>query len=200
MEQAIKRVRVPLLAPSKLNKINGLASACWHSFAHISAFFPSKRQLCASTAVLVASAAFAMPAYAENDLLLMGKSWHFGHSVGAGQTGYDVNQYNWGGGLEHRGDAWHGQWLVGALTYRDTFRQQAYTVYGGYQFTVPISSDISVFATVRAGYLNGSGHHGPGALPSFGITYKRVSLEATYIPPAAKDGYNCIAIFGRIAF
>ncbi len=75
-------------------------------------------------------------AHAETDLLLMGKSWHFGHAVPAGQAGYDVNQYNWGGGLEYRGDAWHGQWLVGGLTYRDTFRQHAYTVYGGYS---PIS-------------------------------------------------------------
>lgn len=139
-------------------------------------------------------------AHAETDLLLMGKSWHFGHEVAPGRAGYDVNQYNWGGGLEYRGDVWHGQWLVGGLTYRDTFRQQAYTVYGGYQFTVPVSTNVSIFATVRAGYLNGSGHHGPGALPSVGITYRRVSLEATYIPPAAKEGYHCVAIFGRIAF
>jgi hypothetical protein len=111
-----------------------------------------------------------------------------------------VNQYNYGGGMEYRRDTWHGQWLVGGLTYRDTFRQQAYTVYGGYQFTVPVSEHVSVFATVRAGYLNGSGHHGPGALPSIGIQYRRVAIEATYIPPAAKDGYNCVAIFGRIAF
>ena len=139
-------------------------------------------------------------AHAETDLLLMGKSWHFGHEVAPGRAGYDVNQYNWGGGLEYRGDAWHGKWLIGGLTYRDTFRQQAYTVYGGYQFTVPVSTNVSIFATVRAGYLNGSGHHGPGALPSVGITYRRVSLEATYIPPAAKEGYHCVAIFGRIAF
>lgn len=150
----------------------------------------------AASALLV----LAGSVHAETDLLLMGKSWHFGHEVAAGHVGYDVNQYNWGGGLEYRGDAWHGQWLVGGLTYRDTFRQQAYTVYGGYQFTVPVSTNVSLFATVRAGYLNGSGHHGPGALPSVGITYKRVSLEATYIPPAAKDGYNCIAIFGRVSF
>jgi hypothetical protein len=154
-----------------------------------------KRLIIAITLSVLSASSFA-----EVDGLLLGKSYHFGHSVPAAKVGYDVNQYNWGGGLEYRGDAWHGQWLVGGLTYRDTFRQQAYTVYGGYQFTVPVSRDVSVFATVRAGYLNGSGHHGPGALPSFGITYKRVSLEATYIPPAAKDGYNCIAIFGRISF
>lgn len=158
------------------------------------------RSLIAKAFLALVPAMICGSAHAETDLLLMGKSWHFGHEVAAGHAGYDVNQYNWGGGLEYRGDAWHGQWMVGALTYRDTFRQQAYTVYGGYQFAVPVSTNVSLFATVRAGYLNGSGHHGPGALPSVGITYKRISLEATYIPPAAKDGYHCIAIFGRVAF
>lgn len=154
----------------------------------------AKAFLCAIPALLCASA------HAEVDAVLLGKSWHFGHKTTPGQPGYDVNQYNWGGGLEYRAPAWHGQWIAGGMTYRDTFRQQAYTVYGGYQFTAPLSANVSVFAALRAGYLNGSGHHGPGALPSFGVTYKRVSIEATYIPPAAKDGYNCIAIFGRIAF
>jgi len=85
-------------------------------------------------------------------------------------------------------------------TYRDTFRQQAYALYGGYQYSVPLTDHLSALVSLRAGYLNGSGWHGPGALPSFGLTYRRVSLEAVYIPPAAKDGYNCIAVFGRIAF
>jgi hypothetical protein len=155
-----------------------------------------KKKLAAALAV----AAFSASAHAEIDAVLMGKSWHFGHKLAPGQVGYDVNQYNWGGGLEYRHDAWHGQWLAGGMTYRDSFRQQAYTVYGGYQFTEPLTDHLSVFAAVRAGYLNGSGWHGPGALPSFGITYRRVSLEAVYIPPAVKDGYNCIAVFGRVAF
>jgi hypothetical protein len=139
-------------------------------------------------------------AHAETDLVLLGKSWHMGHEVPAGDVGYNVNQYNWGAGLEYRQDMWHGQWMVGGLTYRDTFRKQAYTLYGGYQFTVPVSDNWSVFASVRAGYVNGSGHHGPGALPSIGVRYRRVSVEAVYIPPAEKQGYNCIAVFGRIAF
>lgn len=154
-----------------------------------------KKTLLAALIALAASSA-----HAETDLLILGKSWHFGHNVPAGEVGYNVNQYNWGAGLEQRGDAWHGQWMVGGLTYRDTFRQQAYALYAGYQFTMPITANFSAFAAIRAGYVNGSGHHGPGALPSVGFTYKRVSLEATYIPPAAKEGYNCIAIFGRISF
>jgi len=137
------------------------------------------------------------PAHAETDIVLMGKSWHFGHEVPAGQAGYNVNQYNLGGGLEYRFDGTG--FFIGGLTYHDTFRQQAYALYGGYQYTYHISDNLSAFTAIRAGYLNGSGHHGPGALPSVGITYKRVSLEAVYIPPK-RGGYNCIAIFGRVAF
>ena len=153
-----------------------------------------------STALAAVIALSCASAHAETDLILLGKSWHFGHEVPAGAVGYNVNQYNYGAGLEYRAPTWHGQWMVGGLTYRDTFRQQAYTIYGGYQFTMPVTDNWSVFATVRAGYINGSGHHGPGALPSVGITYKRVSIDATYIPPAAKEGYHCVAVFARIAF
>lgn len=153
-----------------------------------------------STLVVIIALLMSISAHAETDVIALGKSWHFGHQVPAGQAGYNVNQYNWGGGLEYRGDTWHGQWMVGGLTYRDTFRQQAYTIYAGYQFTVPLTDNLSAFAAIRAGYLNGSGWHGPGALPSIGMRYRRVSVEATYIPPAAKEGYNCIAVFGRIAF
>src|SRR5690242_8167059 len=108
----------------------------------------------------------------EVDALVLGHSWHFSHEGG----GYSPNGWNWGGGLEYRRDTWHGQWIAGGMQYRDSFRQHAYAVYGGYQFTQPIGP-INVFAAVRAGYLNGSGHHGPGALPSVGIEYKRVALE-----------------------
>lgn len=149
---------------------------------------------------LIAAALAALlscSAHAETDLVLMGKSWHFGHQVPAGEAGYNVNQYNWGGGLEYRFDGTG--WFAGGLTYRDTFRQQAYAVYGGYQATLKLTSNLSAFAAIRAGYLNGSGWHGPGALPSVGLTYKRVSVEAVYIPPA-RNGYNCLAVFGRIAF
>ena len=154
-----------------------------------------KRKIAVLLGVLLCA---APAAHAETDLVLMGKSWHFGHDTPAGTAGYDVNQYNWGGGLEYRFSP--SGWFAGGLTYRDTFRQQAYAVYGGYQYSVPLASHLSAFVSLRAGYLNGSGWHGPGALPSIGITYRRVSLEAVYIPPAAKDGYNCIAVFGRISF
>ena len=61
-------------------------------------------------------------AHAETDLVLLGKSWHFGHQIAPGDIGYNVNQYNWGAGLEYRFDGTG--WFAGGLTYRDTFRQQ----------------------------------------------------------------------------
>ncbi|MDQ7975909.1 hypothetical protein QYH69_01435 [Paraburkholderia sp. SARCC-3016] len=154
--------------------------------------------VCKFIAAAAAGLLACASARAETDLVLMGKSWHFGHDVPAGETGYNVNQYNWGGGLEYRFTP--SGWFVGGLTYHDTFHQQAYALYGGYQYSVPLTDNLSAFAAIRAGYLNGSGWHGPGALPSFGIKYKRVSAEVVYIPPSGKDGYNCIAVFGRIAF
>lgn len=155
------------------------------------------------TLLLIATCtAFSSAAHAgETDLVLMGKSWHFGHDTPPGQAGYDVNQYNWGGGLEYRIQPLGSRhtFFAGGMTYRDSFRQQAYTIYGGYQYTVPLTEHLSAFAAIRAGYLNGSGWRGPGALPSVGMTYRKVSVEATYIPPA-KNGYNCVAVFARVAF
>jgi hypothetical protein len=46
MNQETRRVRVPLLAPSKPNEINGVSKRGCLSFAYIRAFLPSKRQLC----------------------------------------------------------------------------------------------------------------------------------------------------------
>lgn len=148
----------------------------------------------ALTAVAVFS---CTSAHAEIDLILMGKSWHSMHTVKPGYTGYDVNQYNWGGGLEYRFP--NSGWFVGGLAYKDSFRQLAYAGYAGYQLTAHLTDHLSVFAAVRAGYLNGSGWHGAGALPSVGVTYRRVSLEVFDIPPV-KNGYNVLALMGRISF
>jgi hypothetical protein len=158
-------------------------------------FLPTLAVSCLMWLILIVLATRVAHA-GELDVLLLGKSWHFDHpSDGAN---YSPNQYNWGGGLEYRVPSWHGQWLAGGMTYHDSFRQQAYAIYGGYQFTESITPNLNVFAAARVGYLNGSGWHGPGALPSVGIQYRKVALETTYIPKAAK-GWNCIAVFARIA-
>jgi hypothetical protein len=129
---------------------------------------------------------------AELDGLLLGKSWHFD---GGGQT-YSPNQWNWGAGLDVLGGPWnHWKLGVGGLSYRDSFRQQAYAVYGEAQYSQSFGT-INTFAAVRAGYLNGSGHHGLGILPSIGIGYQRLSIEATFIPKS-RNGWNCVAVWLR---
>lgn len=140
------------------------------------------------------------PAHAgEFDLIIMGHSWHFGHTAPRYGSAYSPNDWNWGGGAEYRVPAWHGQWLAGGLAYRDSFRQQAYAVYGGYQFTQPITTNLAFTATARAGYLNGSGWHGPAVIPSIGLQYKRVAIEATFLPKTG-NGWNAVGVFARLTF
>lgn len=127
------------------------------------------------------------------EVLVLGKSFHFGQS----EPHYDYNGNNPGLGLEYR---WNNGFYVGGLSYYDSFRTQAYAAYVGYQYTVALSGNWSIFAALRAGYLNGSGHHGPMALPSVGVTYKRFTLEAEIIPKVSKDTTNVIGLFARWRF
>lgn len=131
----------------------------------------------------------------EVDAIVMGHSWHFGHQHRQYYNDYSPNDWNWGGGLEYR----HDGWLIGGLQYRDSFRKHAYTFYGGYQYTVPITTNLAFTATARAGYLNGSGWHGPAIIPSIGFQYKRVGIEATYLPKTG-NGWNAVGVFLRFSF
>lgn len=131
------------------------------------------------------------------DVVVMGKSWHFGNNVPQGYRGYNFNDYNPGVGLEYR---YPGGFFVGALTYHDSYRNQAYAGYVGYQLTHHVSSDWSVFAALRAGYLNGSGFHGAMAMPTVGVQYKRLAVELEVIPKVADHGVNEVGVFGRWEF
>lgn len=133
----------------------------------------------------------ATAAHAETDVLLMGHSWHFGpNSAG-------LNGDNYGAGLEYRSDR---GWFVGGLSYRDSYRKQAYAGYVGYQYEIFQSGNWSPFVAVRAGYINGSGFHGAMVLPTVGVRYGRVSAEVLYIPRVGGTTTNVIGLFGRIAF
>lgn len=139
-------------------------------------------------AVVLAATPLAAKASDGFDVLVFGKSFHFPDN--------HYNQVNPGLGLEYHWD----NWFVGALTYRDSFYKQAYSAYGGYRLPYHINEDWSVYASLRVGYLNGSGFHGPVALPTVGVTYKRVSVETLFIP---KNCSNCSAVVGlflRISF
>lgn len=133
----------------------------------------------------------AAVAHAETDLLIMGKAFHFG----ANSAG--LNEYNPGIGLEYRSEQ---HWFVGGLTYYDSFRKQAYAGYVGYQYDIPISTNWTVFGALRLGYLNGSGFHGLVAIPTIGVQYKRVALEAMTIPRFRSTDTNCIGLFARVRF
>lgn len=128
----------------------------------------------------------------EIDAVVLGKSWHFGS-----ETSYSYNGVNPGIGLEYRLD---NGFFVGALTYRDSYRQQAYAAYAGYQYTQHVSGPWSVFAAVRAGYLHGSGFNGPMLMPTVGVQYERLSIELEYIPKIGRGRVNEIGIFGRWRF
>jgi hypothetical protein len=154
---------------------------------------------------LAALALLSSPVMADEphfEMVLMGKSWHFGYKVPANTPtmhywGPNYNNYNPGIGIEYR---WPSGFFVGAITYYDSFRKQAISAYGGYQYTHRVSEDWSVFAALRAGYLHGSGINGPVALPSVGVQYKKVSIELEYIPKVRSDGVNVIGVFGRWEF
>jgi len=134
---------------------------------------------------------FALSAHAETDLLLMGKAFHFGpNSKG-------MNGTNPGIGLEYRSD---NRWFVGALTYYDSYRKQAYAGYVGYQYDVPITANWTAFVAARAGYLHGSGFHSLVVIPTFGVQYKRVAIEAMAIPRFGGTTTNVIGLFARVRF
>lgn len=119
-------------------------------------------------AFLLALVVVSPLAYADDphfELLVMGKSWHFGQSISAGWSGQNWNQTNPGLGIEYR---WPNELFVGALSYYDSWRRPAYSVYGGYQATWHASTNWSLFAAARVGYMHGSGVNGIAALPSVG--------------------------------
>lgn len=128
-------------------------------------------------------------------LLVLGKSFHFGGNTSG------LNGTNPGLGIEY---SWSApdrvSYFVGGLTYYDSYRKQAYAGYAGVRYTLPLGGPWSVSASLRAGYINGSGFNGPMVLPTIGIGYRNVSLEVMYIPKVNNRTVNVIGIFGRWEF
>lgn len=122
-------------------------------------------------------------------LLVYGASLHmdkFGHR--------DTKKFRVAGDREMNGtnpglgfEAERGGWLIGVGTYKDSWYKQAYMAYGGYRFTFGDVKGWHSNIAFKVGYLNGSGHHGPMALPTVGVGYKNVSLEFSGFP-YDKDG------------
>ena len=136
------------------------------------------------------------PSWADGpSLLVLGKSFHFGGNTSG------LNGTNPGIGAEYAWGPTNGlSWFSGALTYYDSYRHQAYAGYAGVRYSLPLVGGTSAFASLRAGYINGSGFHGPMVLPTVGIQYRNVALEVMYIPKVNNRTVNVIGLFGRWDF
>ncbi|QMV32524.1 hypothetical protein KMB83_gp04 [Ralstonia phage Anchaing] len=149
------------------------------------------RRLIAAASLLVA----ALPAYAvDASLLVYGGLYHF-DGKGRHERGYNLNEQNPGLGLEFE----QGGWLVGAGTYRDSFREQARMAYVGYRFTFGNPQGFHANVALKGGYMRGSGYDGLVALPTLGIGYRAFSLEATAFPSKIRSG-GVVAFWLRYQF
>lgn len=142
-------------------------------------------------AILATVATFA---HADGfDAVLPIHSWHFDGSHMAPQK---WNENNFGLGFEYRKDGF----FVGALAYHDSYYNIAKTAYVGYTYSYPLENEWSLDATVRAGYIDGSGFHNWGALPSVGVTYKKTSVELEFLPAIKNYQASVLAVMIRQGF
>lgn len=139
----------------------------------------------------------------ENELYLSGYAWHNRYTYSRSK----INSYNelaWGGGLgkglfDEKGN-WHGLSAIAFLDSHSKLEPTAGYTYLkvahfsqdlkaglGYTLLVTARSDINHFIPF------------PGLLPWVSIFYKKVSIDATYIPGFNKNG-NVLYILGKIAF
>jgi hypothetical protein len=126
------------------------------------------------------------------DTLIFGESDHIGNKAAC----EPCNQFNPGLGFEVH----DGGWLAGAGGYYDSYRQFAKMAFVGYEVRLPISANWFVGATLRAGYLNGSGFHNWAALPSLEVGYRRFALELTLLPAIHSYQTTVVALWGKVSF
>lgn len=123
-------------------------------------------------------------AHAETDILVFGHSQHFKNSWNS-----PYNQWNFGAGVEYAPDglrsdwgALSGQWLAGGFVVRDSIYRIGGAAYAGYRLEYHFSRDWHAEVTLRAGVIKDAYYTGFAALPAIGIGYKRLTVEATFIP------------------
>lgn len=123
------------------------------------------------------------PAHADEwSLLVNGKSIHLGVP-----TGSNLNEANWGLGLQYDWNRPHTNWVPFAAVsgFSDSNRNPSYYAGGGalYRFKfdgVHVDAGAIAFAMTRKGYKNGNPFL--GALPAFSVGTKRIAVNFTYIP------------------
>ncbi|APU03152.1 antimicrobial peptide resistance and lipid A acylation protein PagP [Ralstonia phage phiAp1] len=128
---------------------------------------------------------------ADTSLLLFGASKHLNV-----QGDRKFNERNPGIGLEVREGGWH----AGALTYKDSFNDRAWAAYAGYRYSYEVTQDLKLQAGLRVGYLHGSGFHQVVPLPTVGVQYGKVALEAFFAPARRKGAADVVGAFIRIDF
>lgn len=146
-----------------------------------------RKALCAVVAALAATAA-----HADTGVLLFGKSQHFE------TQGQHYNQANYGAGAEWSPDG--SGWVVGGFLLKDSLSHLGGAAYGGYRVRCEIGGGFHIEATLRAGYLSDANYMGPAALPSIGIGYKNVTVEAAYIPKIGANKVPVAVVWARINF
>lgn len=139
----------------------------------------------------------------RNDLYVTGYAWHNRYTYPPEKWG-TYNELAWGGGLgkstyDEHGD-WHGVYAFAFLESHSKVEP-----IGGYAFlktfhineTSNIGLGFTAFITARPDILNG--YPFPGALPWAGLTYRRATFIAIYIPGARGAG-NVLFMIGKYTF
>lgn len=141
-------------------------------------------------AILAALTGLSAPVFAADVSLVV-----YGLSKHMGSFKRQFNEVNWGLGVEVEQSGW----LVGAGAYRDSYYEPAWQAYAGYRWDFPVAARTSVVLSLKAGYLNGSGFHGPVAYPTLGVRFGPVVVEGTVFPMRKADG-AVGAIWARYVF
>ncbi|QMV33222.1 lipid A palmitoyltransferase [Ralstonia phage Gerry] len=136
-----------------------------------------RKVICTAVVALAASAA-----HADTGVLVFGKSHHFN------TNGRAYNELNLGAGLEwSQGSS---GWLAGGFALKDSINHLGAAAYAGFH----------VEATVRAGWLKDADYNAPAVLPSIGIGYQGVTIEATYLPALGGNKVPVAVAWVRINF
>jgi palmitoyl transferase len=139
----------------------------------------------------------------DNELYLSGYAWHNRYRYERPRI-KTFNEKAWGGGLgkgfiDEKGN-WHG---LLAFAFLDSHKNIEPVAGYGYQKILHFTNDLkvglglAVLITQRPDIFKGIPF--AGALPWISLIYRKVSINATYIPGAANAG-NVLYIIGKLNF
>lgn len=133
------------------------------------------------------AALISAPAQADQwSLLINGKAIHLENPAGI-----DLNEDNWGAGLQYDFDMTKGKWVpfISASGFKDSNGNPSYYAGGGtvrrFSFgkeknSVHLDAGLVAFLMIRKDFKNGDPF--PGVLPVVSLGTDRVAVNITYIP------------------